>query len=112
MKEVDWIPYLTTRLVDDAASHLRLFRAARAEVKRAPTQGEAAAPDLEAAFFDLELAMERNLLCRDRVCIEADDEAREFNDNSSLVWKFWKCRHKSGENFGDVLVGLVLFQYC
>lgn len=26
MKEVDWIPYLTTRLVDDAASHLRLYR--------------------------------------------------------------------------------------
>jgi hypothetical protein len=34
MKEVDWIPYLTTRLVDDAASHLRLFRQARAKMKR------------------------------------------------------------------------------
>lgn len=33
MKEVDWIPYLTTRLVDDAASHLRLYRQACAKVK-------------------------------------------------------------------------------
>lgn len=29
VKEVDWIPFLTTRLVDDAASHLRLFKQAR-----------------------------------------------------------------------------------
>ena len=27
------MPYLTTRLVDDAASHLRLFRQARARTK-------------------------------------------------------------------------------
>ncbi|XP_063234403.1 sorting nexin-13-like isoform X2 [Bacillus rossius redtenbacheri] len=42
MKEVDWIPYLTTRLVDDAASHLRLFRQARAKIKqqKAPPGGK------------------------------------------------------------------------
>lgn len=34
MKEVDWIPYLTTRLVDDAASHLRLYRQACAKTKQ------------------------------------------------------------------------------
>lgn len=34
VKEVDWIPYLTTRLVDDAASHLRLFKQARAKMKQ------------------------------------------------------------------------------
>lgn len=33
MKEVDWIPYLTTRLVDDAASHLRLYRQACAKTR-------------------------------------------------------------------------------
>ncbi|KAJ3654689.1 hypothetical protein Zmor_013862 [Zophobas morio] len=33
VKEIDWIPYLTTRLVDDAASHLRLFKQARARMK-------------------------------------------------------------------------------
>ncbi|EFA04766.2 sorting nexin-13 [Tribolium castaneum] len=33
VKEIDWIPYLTTRLVDDAATHLRLFKQARARMK-------------------------------------------------------------------------------
>ncbi|XP_063987704.1 sorting nexin-13-like [Diachasmimorpha longicaudata] len=33
VKDVDWIPYLTTRLVDDAASHMRLYRQARAKMK-------------------------------------------------------------------------------
>ncbi|CAG9769009.1 unnamed protein product [Ceutorhynchus assimilis] len=33
IKEVDWIPYLTQRLVDDAATHLRLYKQARAKFK-------------------------------------------------------------------------------
>lgn len=33
VKEVDWIPYLTQRLVDDAATHLRLYKQARAKMK-------------------------------------------------------------------------------
>lgn len=146
VKEVDWIQYLTTKLVDDAASHLRLYRQARSRIKRppasapynpshsrqasgskfdtklggkdtspmhssavlsahllqpgntkhqSPTQslGSAAsasslsgvAPaspsvpiDLETAFFDLEVTMEDNLLCRDLVCTEKDQEKREL----------------------------------
>lgn len=42
VKEVDWIPYLTTRLVDDAASHLRLFRQARAKAKQQQQQSSGA----------------------------------------------------------------------
>ncbi|XP_076756780.1 sorting nexin-13 [Xylocopa sonorina] len=34
VKGVDWIPYLTTRLVDDAASHVRLYRQARTRIKQ------------------------------------------------------------------------------
>ncbi|CAH1994331.1 unnamed protein product [Acanthoscelides obtectus] len=33
VKEVDWIPYLTQRLVDDAATHLRLYKQARTKMK-------------------------------------------------------------------------------
>lgn len=33
--------------------------------------------DLETAFFDLEVNMEDNLLCRDLVCTERDHEKRE-----------------------------------
>ena len=34
--------------------------------------------DLETAFFDLEVNMEDNLLCRDLVCTEKDHEKREL----------------------------------
>lgn len=34
VKEVDWIPFLTTRIVDDAATHLRLFKQARVKIKQ------------------------------------------------------------------------------
>ncbi|KAF5288724.1 hypothetical protein FQA39_LY15296 [Lamprigera yunnana] len=33
IKVIDWIPYLTTKLVDDAASHLRLFKQARLKLE-------------------------------------------------------------------------------
>lgn len=66
VKEVDWIPFLTTRLVDDAASHLRLYRQARARVQSMP-QGSKIS--LEEAFFDLELAMESGLVCRDHISL-------------------------------------------
>lgn len=102
VKEVDWIPYLTTRLVDDAASHLRLFRQARAKMKQMskqpPSSGEGhrrvpsgsggehrrvpsggklehkPLPDLETCFFDLELTMEENQLCRDHICLDPEKE--------------------------------------
>ncbi|KAK6618548.1 hypothetical protein RUM43_012939 [Polyplax serrata] len=155
MKEVDWIPYLTTRLVDDAASHLRLYRQACAKTKqkqkeileakqkfaneiskpqslqsfKTTTEQNMAAEfkqshlrnlsgsniqyshsrnnsnsgivissskssnssdsskvrsqngdcdtstlDLESVFFDLELAMEKHLLCRDLICMDKEQE--------------------------------------
>ncbi|KAF5282763.1 hypothetical protein FQR65_LT02760 [Abscondita terminalis] len=33
IKDIDWIPFLTTKLVDDAASHLRLFKQARIKIE-------------------------------------------------------------------------------
>ena len=35
-------------------------------------------PDLESIFFDLEVTMEDNLLCRDLICTEKDSERREY----------------------------------
>ncbi|KAF4531112.1 hypothetical protein B566_EDAN011137 [Ephemera danica] len=72
MKDVDWMPYLTTRLVDDAASHLRLYRQARAKVKDEEASSSPAKKtnQLEKHFFDLELAMEQKQLCRDAVCLD------------------------------------------
>ncbi|KDR10032.1 Sorting nexin-13 [Zootermopsis nevadensis] len=141
MKEVDWIPYLTTRLVDDAASHLRLFRQARAKMKQQRSRhkqqpsveirtsmsipgameldtkrgergsstgkqvespasvisetsmggtnnassGAKPSVDLETLFFDLEVTMEDNLLCRDLVCTEKDSERQYLQDVSEVL---------------------------
>ena len=38
-KEVDWMPYFTQRLVDDFASHIRLYRRAVGKVKISPKEG-------------------------------------------------------------------------
>ena len=59
------MPFLTTRLVDDVASHVRLFKKARLALKN-PENNEngGKSVDLETLFFDAEVAMETNL-CRD-----------------------------------------------
>uniref|UniRef100_A0A0A9ZF17 Sorting nexin-13 n=2 Tax=Lygus hesperus TaxID=30085 RepID=A0A0A9ZF17_LYGHE len=66
VKEADWIPFLTTQIVDDAASHLRLYRQAKARLKAAPPNSKLT---LEDAFFDLEIAMENGRVCRDHLCM-------------------------------------------
>ncbi|XP_043686176.1 sorting nexin-13-like isoform X1 [Vespula pensylvanica] len=128
VKAVNWIPYLTTRLVDDAASHMRLYRQAQVRIKELRTQklykGSASSStsggtpkrmpthrrnksetdiswytqskfyvpnlssliepielgdqnekeSLEKIFFDLEVQMENNLICRDVVCTNKAQE--------------------------------------
>lgn len=89
MKEIDWIPYLTTRLVDDAASHLRLFRQARTKMKLGvpagggergwPQAASSSPPHLESIFFDLELTMEENHVCRDHICLDPENEKSKIH---------------------------------
>ena len=64
IKNIDWIPFLTTRLVDDVASHVRLFKKAKFAEKTQEANGNGKIVDLESLFFDAEVAMETNL-CRD-----------------------------------------------
>lgn len=74
---VDWVQYLTIQLVDDFASHLRLFRQAQTKLKlkkNNAADGNAKAPDLLSLFFNLETTMEQKLLCRDLVCISKERE--------------------------------------
>lgn len=65
---MDWVGYLTTRLVDDIASHLRLFREARSA-----SRGKATSEELIDHFFDQEAEKEKDI-CRDEVCLKADTE--------------------------------------
>lgn len=68
IKEVDWIPYLTTQLVDDVASHLRLYKQARSKMKTSNNGS------LETHFFDLEYTMEYNQVCRDHIALNTKEE--------------------------------------
>ncbi|RLU24077.1 hypothetical protein DMN91_004286 [Ooceraea biroi] len=140
VKSVDWIPYLTTRLVDDAASHVRLYRQATARMKqlrstriqkgsassstsggtpkKTPTHrrnksetdvswysqskfyipnlssltepiessgDEKEDESLEKIFFDLEVQMENNLICRDLVCTNDTQELEFLGEISEIL---------------------------
>ncbi|XP_020290233.1 sorting nexin-13-like isoform X2 [Pseudomyrmex gracilis] len=140
VKSVDWIPYLTTRLVDDAASHVRLYRQASARMKqlrsnrvqkgsassstsggtpkKTPTHrrnksetdvswysqskfyipnmssltepiestgDEKEDESLEKIFFDLEVQMENNLICRDLVCTNDTQELEFLGEISEIL---------------------------
>ncbi len=94
IKGVDWIPYLTTRLVDDVASHVRLFKKARLHLRlrnRDLTGGENSGGgssgkivDLESVFFDAEVAMETNL-CRDLASSIQQEELNYLQSISDIL---------------------------
>ncbi|KAL3282364.1 hypothetical protein HHI36_005550 [Cryptolaemus montrouzieri] len=136
IKEIDWVPYFTTRLVDEAASHLRLFRQARAKLKlqssfktarNSPLKDLKSSPKksshkrnksetdinwyynrtteqekmlgaskfcnaekrkvktLEEIFFDLEMVMEGNLICRDGVCENPNLEKEYLTELAQIL---------------------------
>ncbi|CDQ91167.1 unnamed protein product [Oncorhynchus mykiss] len=70
-KEVDWQPYLTTRLVDDFATHLRVFR--KAQDRLEDSKQRDLSEEMVESFFEAEVEMERNI-CRDVVCTSLKDE--------------------------------------
>lgn len=65
VNQIDKVHYLTTQLVDDFASHLRLYRSAEQRLRIQKLQDANA--NLLSIFFDLEFQMEKNKLCRDVV---------------------------------------------
>ncbi|XP_064647759.1 sorting nexin-13-like isoform X2 [Lineus longissimus] len=83
-KQVEWVPYFTTRLVDDFASHLRLYR--RSQEKVAIYRKDESKPpaDLESIFFDLEVDMEDNIT-RDMICTDREHERQYLQDLSEVL---------------------------
>lgn len=89
MRQVNWVPLLTQQVVDDFASHIRLYRRSkekseqmrakqRSENDSASQQGDgSSSDDLETLFFDLELEMERHY-CRDLVSTSSHYESGKF----------------------------------
>ncbi|XP_016849848.1 sorting nexin-13 isoform X4 [Anolis carolinensis] len=78
-KEIDWQPYFTTRLVDDFATHLRVFRKAQQRITEKEEQDKDGAEDLVDTFFEVEVEMEEKI-CRDLVCTSPKDEEGFLRD--------------------------------
>ncbi|XP_050689784.1 sorting nexin-13-like [Eriocheir sinensis] len=80
-KSMDWVGYLTTRLVDDIASHLRLFREARSALART---GKSGREELIDQFFEREAEKEKDI-CRDEVCLKPDAEKDYLSDLAEIL---------------------------
>ncbi|KAM6959519.1 sorting nexin-13 isoform 1-T1 [Aplochiton taeniatus] len=78
-KEVDWQPYFTTRLVDDFATHLRVFRKAQDRLSEREDKQRDVTDELVDSFFEAEVEMERKI-CRDVVCTSHKDEEGFLRD--------------------------------
>ncbi|XP_053322437.1 sorting nexin-13 [Spea bombifrons] len=78
-KEIDWQPYFTTRLVDDFATHLRVFRKAQLRMAEKEEQKKDVTEDLVDTFFEVEIEMEKTV-CRDLVCTSSKDEEGFLKD--------------------------------
>uniref|UniRef100_A0A8C1PBM4 Sorting nexin 13 n=1 Tax=Cyprinus carpio TaxID=7962 RepID=A0A8C1PBM4_CYPCA len=78
-KEVDWQPYFTTRLVDDFATHLRVFRKAQERLNEREDPKQRKDCSLLDSFFEAEVEMERKI-CRDVVCTSRKDEEGYLRD--------------------------------
>ncbi|XP_051927786.1 sorting nexin-13 isoform X5 [Hippocampus zosterae] len=84
-KEVDWQPYFTTRLVDDFATHLRVFRKAQDRLPdKEDKQRDNITDELIDSFFEAEVEMERKI-CRDVVCTSLKDEEGFLRDLCELL---------------------------
>lgn len=76
-KEVEWMPYFTQKLVDDFASHIRLYRRSNEKLRHMP-KDDNPTPDIENIFFDLEVEMES--MCRDLVVTSPEAERQYLRD--------------------------------
>lgn len=83
-KEADWVQYFTTRLFEDFAMHLRLFRKSQKKIAGKKKDDPSCEPDLLSIFFDLEAEMEKNK-CHDLVCMNRDKEIQYLQDISETL---------------------------
>ncbi|XP_072303417.1 sorting nexin-13 isoform X1 [Eucyclogobius newberryi] len=83
-KEVDWQPYFTTRLVDDFATHLRVFGKAQDRLTERDNNKGDMQEEMVDWFFEAEVEMERTV-CRDVVCTSPKDEEGFLRDLCELL---------------------------
>ncbi|KAG1652088.1 Sorting nexin-13 [Nymphon striatum] len=83
-KEINWIPYITTQLVDDFASHLRLFRKTQQKLKQQLLEDSCQRSDVNTIFFTFELEMEESM-SRDGICTNSDNESAFLRDITDIL---------------------------
>ena len=86
---------LSTRLVDDVASHIRLFKKAKFAEKTQEGNGGKIV-DLKSLFFDAEVAMETNLNTKLHTDVKWADFLSSKNDDWSLEVYGLHKRENSG----------------
>lgn len=90
LRQVDWVPLITRDVVDDFASHLRLFRKAKERTSFQMKNNDKIrnVEDLEAellsSFFDFELEMEKTL-CRDLLSTTPHYENAYLHDLVDII---------------------------
>ena len=75
-KETDWVPFFTQRLVDDFATHLRLYRAAQEMVIKkhdSLSQSSSQKDEIVHAFFDVESELDSSHSFRS-ICTSSEKE--------------------------------------
>ena len=76
--------FFTFRVVDDVASHVRLFKTARLLLKTRNKEDSKPQNDLESTFFEAEINMEGDI-CRDLVSTICQEEISYLQDVSDLL---------------------------
>lgn len=112
-KKVDIVTYITTRLVDEFASHIRLYRRTLTKVKEHRNDNSKPPCDLDSTFFDMELEMETNV-CRDHICLSETCEKQYLQRiGEALMFLFLPPEDFQSKAFRcivrEVLVNGILF---
>ena len=93
-KEMQWVNFFTTKLVDDFANHLKIFRITKDRIaKKMEEEGGRTSPDdgavqanviLEEMFFQVEREIEKGKSMKN-VCMDDDKERAYLQDISELL---------------------------
>lgn len=84
MKEADWVHFLTIQLVEDVATHLRLFRQAQQKLHEIKRLDPKTNPNLITIFFELDKDSEKEIPLSG-VCCSAEEEISYIRDLTEVL---------------------------
>ncbi|XP_054724255.1 sorting nexin-13-like [Uloborus diversus] len=72
-KEVNWLKFITQKVVEDFTTHLRLYRLAEAKFRKQQKEKNNMNSTIESVFFELESTLDTNI-CRESVCTTEESQ--------------------------------------